>query len=490
MATFNGTGSGDILPNLLLGAVLGLGNDTINGLEGDDLLIGWTGNDILNGGTGADALIGGILNVVLNVGSLEISGVDAATYAGSSAAVHVDLSDTATLNLSLLGITLALTGATTGHGGDAEGDTLAGITNLAGSAFDDYLGGNSLDNALIGGQGDDTLRGAAGADTLNGGSGIDTATYAGSNAGVAVDLSTGAAALGHAQGDVLISIENLIGSSFGDSFRGSAGANRLEGRDGNDVIDGGDGKDALLGGAGVDLLTGGTGDDSLKGDDGDDVISGGDGRDLLVGGAGNDTMAGGAGTDIYYVEDAGDKVIEFADGGNEDRVYSFVSTTLAAEVETLVLLGSATDGHGNYSDNAILGNVLDNVLTGGAGSDQISGLEGDDFIEGGAGNDRIYGGEGADIFSFASLGDGSDSLADWSEEDSILIDLDAFGIDSLGDLTVVNGTSAVGLTGDVLFYQTNTARLYFHDGDTGEMTRFATLGIKPADLALSDFLFA
>ncbi len=490
MATYNGTAGNDVLPDFLLGAVLGLGNDTVNGFAGDDVLIGWTGNDILNGGQGADTLIGGIINLVLNIGTLGISGFDTASYAGSLDAVQVDLSETTDLNLSLLGITLALTGVATGHGGDAEGDTLAGITNLIGSAHDDFLGGNSLANTLNGGTGDDVLRGWTGGDVLNGGAGIDTATYAGSNAGVAIDLATGAAALGHAQGDALVSIENLIGSSFGDSFRGSDGANRLEGRDGNDVIDAGAGKDVLIGGNGTDLLTGGTGDDTLKGDAGNDVLSGGDGRDLLVGGEGIDTMAGGAGTDIYYVDNAGDTIIEFVDGGNEDRVYSFVSTTLAAEVETLVLLGDATDGHGNYSDNAILGNDHDNILTGGAGRDQISGLGGNDFIEGGTGSDRIYGGDGADIFSFASFNEGSDSLADWSSEDSIMIDVDGFGIADVGAVSVVNGTSAVGLSGDLFFYQTNTARLYFHDGDTGEMYRIATLGTDPASLSLGDFLFA
>jgi len=66
------------------------------------------------------------------------------------------------------------------HGGDAEGDRLANIENLTGSAYAD---------TLIGDAGNNVLDGGAGADRLDGGAGTDTASYAGSSAGVTVDLS-------------------------------------------------------------------------------------------------------------------------------------------------------------------------------------------------------------------------------------------------------------------------------------------------------------
>ena len=47
------------------------------------------------------------------------------------------------------------------------------------------------------------LEGGAGADVIEGGGRLDTASYATSNAGVKVNLETGLAAGGHAQGDVL-----------------------------------------------------------------------------------------------------------------------------------------------------------------------------------------------------------------------------------------------------------------------------------------------
>ena len=50
-------------------------------------------------------------------------------------------------------------------------------------------------------------------------------------------------------------------------------------------------------------------------------------------------MEGGQGSDVYYVDAAGDSVIEAADGGN-DAVFSTISYTLGATVESLILLGS------------------------------------------------------------------------------------------------------------------------------------------------------
>ena len=79
-----------------------------------------------------------------------------------------------------------------GLGGHAQGDKFIRIENLVGSSFADTLTGNSANNVLLGG---------AGADTLGGGSGTDTASYAGSNAGVNVNLTTGKGLGGHAQGD-------------------------------------------------------------------------------------------------------------------------------------------------------------------------------------------------------------------------------------------------------------------------------------------------
>jgi Ca2+-binding RTX toxin-like protein len=51
-------------------------------------------------------------------------------------------------------------------------------------------------------------------------------------------------------------------------------------------------------------------DNTLTGNSGRNDLAGAAGNDSLDGGGGVDTMAGGIGDDIYYFDNAGDKVIE------------------------------------------------------------------------------------------------------------------------------------------------------------------------------------
>jgi Ca2+-binding RTX toxin-like protein len=199
----------------------GFGANTLSGGAGDDILRGGAGADILNGGDGSDRVF----------------------YNSSQQGVTVNL---------LLGVAV---------GGDAEDDSLISIEGVTGSDFADRLTGNAAGNTLYGrggadilsgGAGADILSGDAGADQLDGGSGIDTAYYAGSAAGVQIDLGAHTAAGGEAAGDTLTGIEQLIGSEFADTLTGDAGANGLRGQGGDDVLTGGGGGDTLRGGAGSD----------------------------------------------------------------------------------------------------------------------------------------------------------------------------------------------------------------------------------------------
>src|SRR4029078_2775343 len=104
------------------------------------------------------------------------------------------------------------------------GDLLIGIENLTGSLFADVLTGDDAANTLDGGYGEDAFYVEGGADTLIGGPGTDTANYVSSNAGVQVSLTTHAGSGGHAQGDLLIGIENLTGSLFADVLTRADGA--------------------------------------------------------------------------------------------------------------------------------------------------------------------------------------------------------------------------------------------------------------------------
>lgn len=182
--------------------------------------------------------------------------------------------------------------------GDANDNLIVGTpTNntLYGYGGNDAIGGAGGNDSLYGGDGDDHLEGGAGGDLIDGGSnntrGIhdtdrsimfgDTARYVTSDAAVDIDLYLGTASGGHAAGDTLASIENLVGShNYGDTLKGDAGENwlkglggndELDGRGGDDILDGGDGDDILIGGDGADILYGGSGDDELDGGNGHDI---------------------------------------------------------------------------------------------------------------------------------------------------------------------------------------------------------------------------
>jgi Ca2+-binding RTX toxin-like protein len=132
--------AGDTGSNYIRG---GKGDDLLKGGGGDDHLVGDQDNDTLIGGAGADFLVGG-------------DGIDRADYGTSNAGVVVSLKNHA------------------GQGGHAQGDTLYGIENVAGSTFADALEGDGEANVLNGVAGDDVLKGGGGADTLIGGLGRDT----------------------------------------------------------------------------------------------------------------------------------------------------------------------------------------------------------------------------------------------------------------------------------------------------------------------------
>src|SRR6478752_1713700 len=127
------------------------------------------------------------------------------------------------------------------------------MATINGTNGGDSLYGGAAADVINGLNGNDTLKGFGGADRLDGGNGIDTVFYGDSTAGVGINLATGRGVGGSAEGDTLISIENVFGSNFNDTLTGTSGANQLHGQDGNDVIKGGGGDDFLDGGNGNDI---------------------------------------------------------------------------------------------------------------------------------------------------------------------------------------------------------------------------------------------
>lgn len=189
------------------------------------------------------------------------------------------------------------------------------------------------------------------------------------------------------------------------------------GTSGNDFLGGTTDSDTLNGLDGDDLLIGNAGDDLLYGGKGNDTLSGGSGMDSLYGGEGSDVMEGGSNDDAYWVTDAGDQVVEAANGGASDIVFTSLSVyTLTAYVEDLTYYGGGSARMtGNLMDNDITtGNGADTLYGGdghdklysGAGNDLLYGGKGEDYFFGGSGNDTIYGGEGDDYYILGNFLDG------------------------------------------------------------------------------------
>ena len=447
--------------------------ENLSGSAFDDTLIGDSSDNVLEGGGGADTLDGG-------------AGADTASYAASDAAITVDLS------------------VGTNTGGHAAGDTLTSIENLLGSRYSDVLTGDAGANRLVGGTGNDRLTGGAGADTLMGGHGLDTASYAAAAAAVTVNLETGAASGGDAQGDTLDSVEHLSGSAYDDTLIGNAGNNVLEGGAGADTLDGGEGIDTasysgsasrvdvrlsgtvvnhgaatgdtltgienLIGSAHNDILAGDRQANALAGRDGNDLLWASSGDDLLTGGPGADRLVGGAGHDtaswagsseavtvrLHSLKTAGGDATGDSFPYRVDVTYTdadgVAQTDSLPDVENLI--GSAHDDilAGDRRDNDIDGGAGndtlyggpgggDDVMGGGLGNDRLFGGQGNDTLIGGTGDDRLAGGPGNDVFVFGP-GDGADTVTDFSGGTD-KIDLTAFDIESIEAVDMTTGDEGV-----------------------------------------------
>jgi len=146
--------------------------------------------------------------------------------------------------------------------------------------------------------------------------------------------------------DILLSIENLVGSAQADTLTGSAQVNTIGGGTGDDLIDGGSSNDIIDGGAGNDTLKGGSG------------------NDLITGGSGNDSIDGGANIDT----------LSYAAAGSGVTINLALATAQAVSggqgIDTIVNVENLT---GSAFGDTLAGSALANVLTGGAGKDNLTG---------------------------------------------------------------------------------------------------------------------
>lgn len=346
------------------------GDDVYNMLGGDDWIQGNIGNDTINGGDGFDVL-----------------SYQETNYSLGAAAIRG-----ATVNLQT-GIVLDPWGGR---------DVVTGIEEVRGSRYDDtFIGGDTLRDRFAGMRGRDTIDG--GANTFTGTGALDEdrrdeVRYDrderdGGRRGIVVDLEksfangsiTGTIRDGFGNLDTVIDIERVVGTRFNDSFVGSQVRNVFAGGAGRDSYDGADGFDSVsfgrwTGNSGptsgivVDLTRAsgqvrndGYGNvenlisiesiygtdlgDSVKGSGGDEEISLYDGRDTMTGGLGSDTFVWES---LDHFGD-GDVVTDFKAAGAGADVLAFYTPDIAGMTTTLTLVNgtAATQvGVGTFIFNA------------------------------------------------------------------------------------------------------------------------------------------
>lgn len=215
---------------------------------------------------------------------------------------------------------------------------------MDGGAGDDYIdGGSGGNDTLNGGSGNDSLDGGIGDDLLDGGTGFDTLIGGLGNDTYIVDNT----------GDVVTEASTLATEIYSvqSSISYTLGANV-------EIL-------TLLGSAALN----GTGNGLAN------TIIGNSAANTLSGGVGVDTLVGGLGKDTYIVDNVDDAVSETSTLATEvDTVKSTVTFFLGANVENLILMGTAANG---------IGNNLANVLTGNGSNNVLDGAEGNDFLDGG-----------------------------------------------------------------------------------------------------------
>ena len=287
------------------------------------------------------------------------------------------------------------------------------------------------------------------------------------------------------------STDKVVGTS-GDDVLQAAGAHTMTGYGGNDtyyVDNAGDGvveasgggtdkvlasvSYALSAGSSIELLAttnvSGTTAINLTGNDVGQTIEGNAGNNILNGGGGADTMIGHAGNDDYYVDNAGDKVVE-SSGQGQDRIWTSVSYALSAGL-SIEVLGTTKES----ATTAI-------NLTGNEFAQTIQGNAGANTINGGGGADSLTGFGGKDIFVFNSaLGAGNvDRITDFDpSNDKIYLDDAIFKglkVGTLASGAFYAGTAAHDST-DHIVYNSTTGALYFDSDGAGgaSQTQFATL---------------
>ena len=511
---------------------------TLNGVFGNDILIGSSGNDLIYDNGGSDYIHGGQGSDVIyaeGAGNKIIYGGD-----GDDFIYH----DFPTIGPAIW--PLWTTNIYGGSGNDYIEIINAGVINIDGGTGDDFIGSSTylstVDNQI-------TVTDISGNDvyslaprtnhitdfsgndsyfitmTANGTTLIDDRagsdyieTYwkllgVGSSGGQLVlnytnqvndDLVLGMQYKALASGSLSVIHEVTIKDHYAGneiefikftdvgfiSLNSFVNSSTIYGTNGDDLsLQGTSSDDTIYALNGNDIVDGGAGNDNIFAGAGNDIIEGGSGDDSLHGDAGDDIFVYTSGLDTY--EDSGDEdTIQFGSGVN---VYDLTIADSGTD-DTLITLNSGTDEillqdnvHANTNlhfenlsfDNGLVLDFTDysNWQWGTSAFELIIGDANDNTILGGAGNDNLKGKGGNDQIDG---GDGNDKIWGGAGDDYIFGGL---GLDTLrgesGNDTLVgssdNDTLYGGADNDILNGGIGSG---FDNlfGDAGDDILYATAG--------------
>jgi Ca2+-binding RTX toxin-like protein len=392
-------------------SLIGMGNDTLVAGTGDDSMEADGGSVTLvfNAGFGSDTIHsgGGTENLVFGTGMVPAD-FSASLAADSAGNVYVEF----TGDGGDLAVEGALTGGNVGAIAFADSGQVSLDTLLTGALGADQVvpDSNNPENNLIvtvgngesvtAGQYNDTLSSWGSNDTLAGGTnsngdliysaGAAASIYSGTGNDTITAAGNDATVTGGSRGDrIAVSGANsLVTSTTGadsitasgtqDTLVGGAGNSTFYVNDASTVIEvaAGSGVDSIVSSvsytapSNVNVLTlAGTGNIAATGNAGNDTLYGGAAADTLIAGTGVDTLIGGSGNTTFVVDNTADVVQDNSTTSN-NQIESSVSYSLATNVNTLVLTGTANlVGTANGANDTIVSNGGVDTLIGGSGND-------------------------------------------------------------------------------------------------------------------------
>jgi Ca2+-binding RTX toxin-like protein len=379
--------------------------------------------------------------------------------------------------------------------------------SVTGTQFADIINGGGGADILNGGSGADILTGGSGADVLTGGAGADIFVYKATGEG------------GDTITDCTIGVDKFqfTASEFGNltttNFDGVSGVS--PDITGKELVIFTGGSYASLEAAQAKALGNGTtaGFFAFTNASNETVLY----FDSNGTAAGGSTLIANLGTGASNLGTA-----DFVFTGTIAPSATGSTTNSSSVVDLITNPGTFPPGVNNFGSGAGGYNFTTPVLfTGDASANSVTGTQFADIFSGGSGADILTGGAGADLFVYKAVGEGGDSITDFTSG----VDKFEFSASAFGNLTTTNFDGVSGVSPDItgkefviftggsyatleaaqakavgnsttagFFAFTNASNetvLYFDSNGTaaGGSTLIANLGTATTNLGTADFVF-